>query len=183
MESPLSLSPPDTRLLNGMFDLTFTYRLDSDFWAPYGTYEEIPFVDLSQQDFSAGKDKIVAWIVSNCNPQLRKSVVHELQKHIAVDVFGSCSREFGESKSCSPGETCTSTIKRYKFFLAFENALCEDYITEKYWRHLGRSGVVQVETMHVLKYAYMCVERCSVNINYINILINHTILLKLNILH
>jgi len=144
MESPLSLSPPDTRLLNGMFDLTFTYRLDSDFWAPYGTYEEIPFVDLSQQDFSAGKDKIVAWIVSNCNRQLRKSVVHELQKYIAVDVFGSCSREFGESKSCSPGETCTSTIKRYKFFLAFENALCEDYITEKYWRHLGEENVVPV---------------------------------------
>ena len=140
MESPLSSR--DARLFDGMFDLTFTYRLDSDFWVPYGTYEEIPFVDLSQQDFSSGKDKLVAWTVSNCKPQLRKSFVRELQKYVTVDVFGSCSRQFGKSRSCARGETCRSIIKQYKFFLAFENGLCEDYMTEKYWRHLGRSHVL-----------------------------------------
>ena len=30
-----------------------------------------------------------------------------------------------------------SILNEYKFYLAFENALCEDYITEKYWARLG----------------------------------------------
>ena len=136
MESP-RLTPP-TPLFGDMFDLTFTYRVDSDFWAPYSTYEEIPFVNLSHQDFSAGKDKLVAWMVSNCRIRLRKSFVRELQKYIAVDVYGRCSGQFGKSRSCSRGEACTAIIKQYKFYLSFENALCEDYITEKYWDHLGR---------------------------------------------
>ena len=138
MESPMSESSPNTRRLGDMFDLTFTYRVDSDFWAPYGTYEEIPFVNLSHQDFSAGKDKLVAWIVSNCEPPLRKLFVRELQKYITVDVFGSCSGTFEKSVSCPRDKTCKGIIKQYKFYLSFENALCEDYITEKYWGHLGK---------------------------------------------
>ena len=138
MESPMSDSSSNTRRFGDMFDLTFTYRVDSDFWAPYGTYEEIPFVNLSHQDFSAGKDKLVSWVVSNCSPQLRKLFVRELQKYIPVDVFGSCSQEFGKSRSCPQNETCKSIIKPYKFYLSFESALCEDYITEKYWGRLGK---------------------------------------------
>ena len=34
---------PDTRPLNGIFDLTMTYRSDSDFSWHYGSYREIPF--------------------------------------------------------------------------------------------------------------------------------------------
>ena len=138
MESPVSKSNELTRYLNELFDLSFTYRTDSSFWKPYSSYEEIPFVNLSHQDFSAGKGKLVSWIVSNCKPQLRKSFVRELQKHITVDVFGRCSVQFGKSRPCSQGKDCTAVIKQYKFYLAFENALCEDYITEKYWSHLGK---------------------------------------------
>ena len=137
MESPKAT--PDTRPLNGMFDITMTYRVDSDIRGSYGWYEEIPLKDqknVLQEDFSVGKTKLVSWMVSNCDAQLRKLFVHELQKYIAVDVFGSCSREFGQPKSC-PKESCKDIIKKYKFYLSFENALCKDYITEKYWSHLG----------------------------------------------
>ena len=134
---------PDTRPLNGMFDLTMTYRSDSDFWWPYGFYREIPFVKTSQLDFSVGKDKLVSWMVSNCNSHLRNSFVHELQKYITVDVFGSCSGKFGESKSCPRGEACRNIIKQYKFYLSFENALCEDYITEKYWGRIGKQAYLR----------------------------------------
>ena len=134
---------PDTRPLNGMFDLTMTYRSDSDFWWPYGSYRGIPFEKTSQLDFSVGKDKLVSWMVSNCNSHLRNSFVHELQKYITVDVFGSCSRKFGESKSCPRGEACRNIIKQYKFYLSFENALCEDYITEKYWGRVGKQAYLR----------------------------------------
>lgn len=147
MESP-RLSP-DVKRFTDLFDLTFTYRVDSDFWATYGSYEEIPFVNLSQQDFSAGKSKLVAWVVSNCQPYLRKAVVHELQKHITIDIYGRCSGEFGKRRSCPGGTTCRDIIRQYKFYLSFENALCEDYITEKYWRHLGKSPLTKNPSFRV----------------------------------
>lgn len=137
MESPIT--SPDTSRFKGMFDLTFSYRTDSEFWFPYGTYEEIPFIiNLSQHDFSIGKDKLVIWPVSNCRPPIRKLLVHELQKYITVDVYGRCSEQFGEARDCPRHtESCRIVTRHYKFLLAFENALCEDYITEKYWEHLG----------------------------------------------
>ena len=135
---------PDTRPLNGIFDLTMTYRSDSDFSWPYGSYREIPFEKTSQLDFSVGKDKLVSWMVSNCNSLLRKSFVHELQKYITVDVFGRCSGQFGKSRACQSGaETCRNIIKQYKFYLSFENALCEDYITEKYWGRIGKQAYLR----------------------------------------
>ena len=56
----------------------------------------------------------------------------ELQRHIEVDIYGKCgdiSCEGGKSNS-----TCrTTTLKMYKFYLAFENSNCKDYISEKLW--------------------------------------------------
>ena len=130
---------PNTTPLNGIFDLTNAYRSDSNFWVPYGRYTEIAFTNGPQQDFSVGKDKLVSWMVNNCRPQLRASFVPELQKCIAVDVFGKCSGQFGPYRpACQRLRACLHIYKQYKFYLSFENALCEDYITEKYWRHLGK---------------------------------------------
>ncbi|XP_068733653.1 4-galactosyl-N-acetylglucosaminide 3-alpha-L-fucosyltransferase FUT6-like [Montipora capricornis] len=146
-----------------MFDLTLSYRVDSDFWMPYGSYEQIPFVNIAQRDYSAGKDKLVAWMVSNCGPQPRKTFVHELQKYIAVDVFGGCSGEFGEPRSCPRNKDCTSIIKRYKFYLSFENALCKDYLTEKYWDHLGEENVIPV-VMGGANYAKLAIPGSYINV-------------------
>ena len=133
---------PNTTPLNGLFNLTWTYRTDSDFWGPYGRYERLSQEEIKRNemapvtDYTQGKSELVAWIVSNCGPQLRISFVHELKKYIKVDVFGGCSSTFGESRSCK-GKS-SDCIKNYKFYLSFENALCEDYITEKYWGNLGK---------------------------------------------
>ena len=92
-------------------------------------------------DYTQGKSELVAWIVSNCGTQLRISFVHELKKYIKVDVFGRCSgNNFGDPRSCSKNRDKThDCLRQYKFYLAFENRLCEDYITEKYWSHLGKN--------------------------------------------
>jgi len=91
----------------------------------------------AMRDYTQGKSELVAWIVSNCRSKLRLSFVRELKKYIRVDVFGRYSSIFGQPRSC-PKSNTTDCLKKYKFYLAFENALCEDYITEKYWRHLGK---------------------------------------------
>ena len=86
--------------------------------------------------YSQGKTELVAWMVSNCAAQPRMAFVQNLKKYIKVDVFGRCSGKFGQHRGCRNLAAC---LKTFKFYLAFENALCEDYITEKYWGRLGKS--------------------------------------------
>jgi hypothetical protein len=52
-----------------------------------------------------------------------------LQKYIPVDIYGKC----GTQKCPRSTETeCYEMLNRdYKFYLAFENANCKDYLTEK----------------------------------------------------
>ena len=145
MESPMST--PDPEPLNGLFNLTWTYRGDADFSAAYAAYvplspeEKLNKMASIMTDFSQGKSELVAWLVSNCQSQLRMSFVRELKKYIKVDVFGSCSRLFGNPRKCSKSYE-KHCLKRYKFYLSFENVMCKDYITEKYWDHLGKICVV-----------------------------------------
>lgn len=50
-----------------------------------------------------------------------------MRKIINVDIFGKCG------KSCDDkGGGCKFNLsKYYKFYLAFENSMCKDYVTEK----------------------------------------------------
>ncbi len=41
-------------------------------------------------------------------------------------------------------KNCLKTLHRYKFYLAFENANCVDYITEKYWFIPLQNNIVPV---------------------------------------
>ena len=131
---------PNPAPLNGLFNSTWTYRTDSEFWSPYGSYEELSKDEKMQKtrnkDYTQGKSELVAWLVGNCRAQPRMAFVHELNKYVKVDVFGRCSRLFGEKRRCpAPSSIC---LKKFKFYLSFENSLCEDYITEKYWGRLGK---------------------------------------------
>jgi hypothetical protein len=73
----------------------------------------------------------VAWLVSNCRESNnRQKYAHELQKYIPVDIYGKCG-----TMKCprSKENKCLEMLDRdYKFYLAFENANCKDYITEKF---------------------------------------------------
>jgi len=52
--------------LNSLFNLTWTYRTDSDFWSPYGTYEQLSPEDIKMKeiattkDYTVGKTELVA---------------------------------------------------------------------------------------------------------------------------
>ena len=129
---------PNPAPLNGLFNSTWTYRSDSDFLSPYGSYVELSEdekIDKMKNipDYSQGKTELVAWMVGNCGAQPRMAFVQNLKKFINVDVFGRCS---GKGRCSNPPTDCLS---KFKFYLSFENALCEDYITEKYWGRLGKS--------------------------------------------
>lgn len=114
---------------------TATYRGDSDIVAPYEKWEYFdPRVRQVEQDrnFAQNKTRKVAWFVSNCSARNgRLQFAHELQKYIEVDIYGAC----GNHKcSRSTAEKCFEILDRdYKFYLAFENSNCRDYITEKFY--------------------------------------------------
>ncbi|XP_047494311.1 alpha-(1,3)-fucosyltransferase fut-1-like isoform X3 [Penaeus chinensis] len=67
-------------------------------------------------------------------------LVEQLQKHVTVDIYGACG-----TLTCIRGQSdCYAMLeKKYYFYLALENSLCEDYITEKLYYTL-RNYVVPV---------------------------------------
>nr|CAD7441845.1 unnamed protein product [Timema bartmani]CAD7461304.1 unnamed protein product [Timema tahoe] len=122
---------------NDVFNWTATYRRDSDLVAPYEkwAYYNDKVVENPHgldRNYAANKTKKVAWFVSNCGARNKRlQYAHELQKHIQVDIYGSCG-----TKKCprsSQGKCFDMLDKDYKFYLAFENSNCKDYITEKFY--------------------------------------------------
>ena len=142
LESPKHTSSID----EGIFDWTATYRLDSTIVAPYGRWQyynnEVRQLPLKRNYF-ANKTKSVAWFVSHCDTQnQRMEYAKELSKHIQVDIYGSCG-----SFSCSTldEDSCFKLLDRdYKFYLAFENSNCKDYITEKFWRNGLSNDIIPI---------------------------------------
>ena len=79
------------------------------------------------------KTKGIAWFVSNCPTQGgREEYVKNLQNYIQVDIYGNC----GPFK-CPRSTDCLKMLSNdYKFYLSFENSLCKDYVTEKFFNAL-----------------------------------------------
>ncbi|XP_071525472.1 glycoprotein 3-alpha-L-fucosyltransferase A isoform X2 [Panulirus ornatus] len=118
-----------------VFNWTATYRHDSDIVAPYEKwvyYDDTIRQKPQEINYAANKTKQVAWFVSNCGARNnRLQYAKELGKHIGVDIFGACG-----TKRCprSNSAKCFEMLNRdYKFYLAFENSNCRDYITEKFF--------------------------------------------------
>ena len=82
----------------------------------------------------AKKTKPVVWFVSNCHSDsLREEYFSQVGNHIPVDVFGSCGK-----LKCTPMKSleCDQQLDSYKFYIAAENSICADYVTEKLYRAL-----------------------------------------------
>ena len=122
--------------MNVPFNYSSTYSSESDFPQPYGvcTRSVNGMHDSSEHisDVIRRKSGLVTWFVTNCNAQShRLQYVIELKRYIQVDIYGEC----GSLHCPRSHKQCESKInQKYKFYLAFENSLCEDYVTEKAFR-------------------------------------------------
>ncbi|NXJ71695.1 FUT6 fucosyltransferase, partial [Rostratula benghalensis] len=133
LESPSH--SPNLGAMDNLFNLTMSYRKDSDIFTPYG---ELQVLDQPQPLSIPTKTKLVAWVVSNWRAgSQRVKYYQELKKHIAVDIYGQHHLPL-------PWDKLLSTVSQYSFYLAFENSQHEDYITEKLWRNALSSGTVPV---------------------------------------
>uniref|UniRef100_A0A5K3FZL1 Fucosyltransferase n=3 Tax=Mesocestoides corti TaxID=53468 RepID=A0A5K3FZL1_MESCO len=73
------------------------------------------------------RTKLIAWVVSNHSPRNnRKEYAEAIAKFVPVDVYGKNGKQF------PPGRDAFKWLsENYKFYLAFENSNCRNYITEK----------------------------------------------------
>eukprot|EP00088_Acartia_fossae_P065800 TRINITY_DN8123_c0_g1_i1.p1 TRINITY_DN8123_c0_g1~~TRINITY_DN8123_c0_g1_i1.p1 ORF type:complete len:499 (-),score=69.42 TRINITY_DN8123_c0_g1_i1:318-1814(-) len=89
----------------------------------------------------------VVYVQSGCDaPSKRDLWVEEFMKHIPVDSFGSCLHNKELPLDMIGSEQMENTdfyqlLSRYKFVLSMENAVCQDYVTEKFWRTVSVGSV------------------------------------------
>ncbi|XP_035435453.1 alpha-(1,3)-fucosyltransferase C-like [Spodoptera frugiperda] len=139
---------------NHFFNWTWTYKLNSDaIWGyivvtnssnhivgpslevDWMSLDDMAPIDMDLKQKLATKSKAAAWFVSNCNTiSEREEYVNVLQTYLGdfnlkIDVYGACGT-FQCPKEIM--NKCLDEVeKKYYFFLAFENAISEDYVTEK----------------------------------------------------
>nr|XP_043876927.1 4-galactosyl-N-acetylglucosaminide 3-alpha-L-fucosyltransferase 9-like [Solea senegalensis] len=127
MESPTNTQ--QVPHIDELFNLTSSYRLESNIPVPYGHLE--PRASGEETFQVPPKDKLVCWIVSHWNPHLiRVQFYNELKKHVNITVYGRAFRKPTTKEEYDP------IVSRCKFYLAFENSVHKDYISEKLYRPL-----------------------------------------------
>ncbi|UJR21917.1 hypothetical protein I4U23_024987 [Adineta vaga] len=75
---------------------------------------------------------IAAALISNCGgTSKRLEFIRELKRYIDVKIYGRCGQ------SCPPNVNCRQFIaENYYFIFSFENSLCSEYTTEKFFAAL-----------------------------------------------
>ncbi|BFZ13734.1 hypothetical protein BsWGS_16773 [Bradybaena similaris] len=148
-ESPANYDYPEPyEPWRSAFNWTFNYRTDSDIFAPNNRLAWRNSADLlpdsAYLEIAKNKTKNVVWFVSHCQTQsLREIFVKEMKKFIDVDIYGKCG-DLSCSKSAE--KVCERNLSpTYRFYLSYENSLCRDYITEKFFRNIQhRTHVIPV---------------------------------------
>lgn len=122
-----------------IFNMTVSYRRDSDVTITYG--ERLPKETRGHvvTNDIQNKSTLACWVVSNYqNHHKRSQVYKELNAIIPVKVYGKLTNTILSSNDLLP------TISRCYFYLAFENSVSKDYITEKLWKNAYQGGAVPV---------------------------------------
>uniref|UniRef100_A0A914PGW4 Fucosyltransferase n=1 Tax=Panagrolaimus davidi TaxID=227884 RepID=A0A914PGW4_9BILA len=113
-----------------------SYRRDSTLWKPYDRFEKLIGQEKAEEFWTekqiseklSKKSKLAVQFVSHCETHsLREQFIKKLDKYINITTFGDCGNKTTDMKE-------QDILDQYYFYFAFENAVCKDYITEKFWR-------------------------------------------------
>jgi len=89
-----------------------------------------------------------------------------MSNHMLIDSYGFCGVYKDPCANQNNSQECfKDLVNSYKYYLAFENGLCRDYVSEKYWQFYDSDKLF---TMNVLlnilfKIYFILFERCSVS--------------------
>jgi alpha-1,3-fucosyltransferase len=121
-------------------DLIWSYRHDAHIPYKYHVFKpkspSSPIRPYKPKVPLANKSRSIVWPVSNCRTSSKRELyVKELEKYIDVHVYGSCGSH--KCPKLATDRPCLTMYQyTYKFYLSFENRICQDYITEKFFNPL-----------------------------------------------
>ena len=129
------------------FDLTMTYRRDSDIWCNYLPAMAYPPDPANPMlAMPAAKSESSPAVLFQSSPydrSRRYHYLHQLMRRLRVDSYGRLATNRQPDGSDLGRATKLSVISRYKFCLSFENSISPDYVTEKFFDPL-LAGTVPV---------------------------------------
>ena len=126
-----------------------TYSVHSDIHLPYGKLlhkREESRLPRNYQAIAENKTKGAIWVVSHCHTKSkREKYVEILRRYITVDILGACGRKWncGRRYHHASGNCFDILNSTYRFYIAFENDMCDEYITEKFFENYNYD-VIQI---------------------------------------
>ena len=136
-------------ILQNQFNWTMTYSVHSDIHLPYGKIVLRQGGAWRSRDYHAianNKTKDAVWIVSHCKTSSkRENYVDILRKYISIDILGACGKRWacGRAHDHFSGNCFDILNSTYRYYIAFENAICDEYITEKFFENYNYD-IIQV---------------------------------------
>ena len=134
-------------IANNLMNWTMGFRKDDDITIPTAIITKGQFEGGfdPNRNYLEGKTGNIVGLMSACiyygmaGYETRRRYIEFLEKHgLKYDVYGKCGKDCGAFSSCS------AILRKYKFVIAFENSLCDEYISEKPYRNGLMQGVVPV---------------------------------------
>lgn len=129
---------PNLSRFDGVFNLTMSYRADSNIFLPYGYLVPRGHVNeggaapCAPPASHLPRPNLLAWVVSHWSEShARVAFYYELIRHVNIDVYG----DVGEPLPREEGSV-VRVVRQYQFYLSLENSQHTDYITEKLWNAL-----------------------------------------------
>lgn len=127
------------RDLDRVFDLWMTYQRSADVWTPYLDPTSVSRM-LEPPGPKPEPAPVAAFMSSGFDRSGRSDYLAELMRHIDVDSYGSVlnTRRISDDRGTA---SKLAIISRYRFTIAFENAIDPDYVTEKLYEPLMAGSV------------------------------------------
>lgn len=143
-----------------VFDLTMTYKTDADVFKPYFP----TLAELRNPAVSKTPGALVSFFASNVIEfSGRTAYAASLMRLIRVDSYGKCLNN-RKIKDDTGWDSKLDIMSRYKFDLSFENAIDDDYVTEKFFQPLIVGTVpIYLGASNIDRFAPG--ERCFINCN------------------
>jgi hypothetical protein len=149
-------------LFMNLFDLRMTYHLDADIVVPYFRYELKDVLRKPVHEKKAGKT-VNAFISSSYDKSGRVAYLKKLMEHIDAHSYGKLFHN-KTMKNDTGHLSKMDILAEYKFSLAFENAIAQDYVTEKFYDPLV-AGSVPVYLGAPNINAFAPGDKCFVNVS------------------
>ena len=149
MESDVNYPALTNPVFLRMFDIKMTYNLASDVPCIYPNRDHYgTFLETPPHRLGPSNGALAAYIASHPVAH-RDNYAQQLMRYVDIDSLGKCLRNAEITGFVTDGwnaggwDSIMSILPRYKFYLAFENSITADYVTERVFHALA-SGVVPV---------------------------------------